>query len=153
MLEKNLTEVYTKFKIHFYQEMFNKLHSRETSLTIVELFCVEIIYCLNNPTVKEFADFIGISSPNAAYKVACLIEKGYVQKIQSTTDRREFHLHVTDKYLDYLNLSTGYVSTVAERSEEHFSKDEIATLNHILEDMSNELMGEVNIPHLDELNK
>ena len=82
-----------------------------------------------------------------------MIEKGYLQKVQSQTDRREFHLHVTDKYLDYLNLSTGYVSTVAERSEEHFSKEEIATLNHILEDMSNELMSEVAIPHLDELDK
>ena len=148
MLEENLTEVYTKFKIHFYQEMFKKLHSRETSLTIVELFCVEIIYSLKNPTIKEFADFIGISSPNAAYKVACLIEKGYIEKIQSEKDRREYHLHVTDKYLDYLNLSQGYVSTVAKRAEEQFTSQRVQELDSILADMSNDLMKEVDIPHI-----
>lgn len=148
MLEENLNEVYTKFKIHFYQEMFKKLHSRETSLTIVELFCVEIIYSLNNPTVKEFADFIGISSPNAAYKISCLIDKGYIEKVQSEKDRREFHLHVTDKYLDYLNLSQGYVTTVAKRAEEEFTPERAAELDSILEDMSNDLMKEVNIPHI-----
>ena len=146
MLEEALTEVYTKFKVHFYQEMFKKLRSRETSLTIVELFCVEIIYVLRNPTVKEFAEFIGISSPNAAYKIACLIDKGYIEKVQSEKDRREFHLHVTDKYLEYLNLSEGYVKTVAERAEERFTEERIETLNDILNDMSDLLMKEVDIP-------
>ena len=146
MLEEALTEVYTKFKVHFYQEMFKKLRARETSLTIVELFCVEIIYVLKNPTVKEFAEFIGISSPNAAYKIACLIDKGYIEKVQSEKDRREFHLHVTDKYLEYLNLSEGYVKTVAERAEERFTEERIETLNDILNDMSDFLMKEVDIP-------
>ncbi|SET21252.1 MULTISPECIES: MarR family winged helix-turn-helix transcriptional regulator [Pseudobutyrivibrio] len=146
MLEEALTEVYTKFKVHFYQEMFKKLRARETSLTIVELFCVEIIYVLRNPTVKEFAEFIGISSPNAAYKIACLIDKGYIEKVQSEKDRREFHLHVTDKYLEYLNLSEGYVKTVAERAEERFTEERIETLNDILNDMSDFLMKEVDIP-------
>ena len=146
MLQDALTEVYTKFKVHFYQEMFKKLRSRETSLTIVELFCVEIIYVLDNPTVKEFADFIGISSPNAAYKIACLIEKGYIEKVQSEKDRREFHLHVTDKYFEYLNLSEGYVKTVAERAEERFTEQRIDSLNDILHDMSDFLMEEVDIP-------
>ena len=143
MLEEALTEVYTKFKVHFYQEMFKKLRARETSLTIVELFCVEIIYVLRNPTVKEFAEFIGISSPNAAYKIACLIDKVYIEKVQYEKDRREFHLHVTDKYL---NLSEGYVKTVAERAEERFTEERIETLNDILNDMSDFLMKEVDIP-------
>ncbi|MBE5911326.1 MarR family winged helix-turn-helix transcriptional regulator [Pseudobutyrivibrio sp.] len=146
MLEQTLSEVYTKFKIHFYQEMFKKLNSRETSLTTVELFCVEIIYALKNPTVAEFANFINVSSPNAAYKVNSLIKKGYIEKIQSETDRREFHLRVTDKYLNYFNLSQKYVNTVVERSKEFFSKEQVEILDGILKDMSHELMQEVNIP-------
>ncbi len=35
-LEENFAEIYAKFKIHFYQEMFSQLHGRETSLTTVE---------------------------------------------------------------------------------------------------------------------
>ncbi len=146
MLEQTLSEVYTKFKIHFYQEMFKKLNSRETSLTTVELFCVEIIYALKNPTVAEFANFINVSSPNAAYKVNSLIKKGYIEKIQSETDRREFHLRVTDKYLNYFNLSQKYVNTVVERSKDFFSKEQVEILDGILKDMSHELMQDVNIP-------
>lgn len=146
MLEQSLTDVYTKFKVHFYQEMFAKIHSRETSLTTVELFCVEIIYALQEPTVAEFASFINVSSPNAAYKVNSLIKKGYIEKIQSEKDRREYHLRVTDKYYEYFNLSQSYVSTVARRSEEYFTKEQIDELNRILEGMSGELMNEVKIP-------
>lgn len=149
MLEQNLTDVYTKFKVHFYQEMFTKIHSRETSLTTVELFCVEIIYALREPTVAEFANFINVSSPNAAYKVNSLIKKGYIEKIQSEKDRREYHLRVTDKYYDYFNLSQSYVSTVAKRSEEYFSKEQIDELNLILKGMAGELMSEVDIPSVE----
>ena len=33
-----MNSVYTKFKLHFYQEMFTKLQSRETTLTTVETY-------------------------------------------------------------------------------------------------------------------
>ncbi len=146
MLEQTLSEVYTKFKIHFYQEMFKHLHSRETSLTTVELFCVEVIHALKDPTVAEFANFINVSSPNAAYKVNSLIQKGYIEKVQSETDRREYHLHVTDKYYNYFNLSQKYVSTVVERAKDYFEPEQIEVLDGILRDISHELMKDVNIP-------
>ncbi len=146
MLEQTLSEVYTKFKIHFYQEMFKKLHSRETSLSTVELFCVEIIFALKNPTVQEFAKFINVSSPNAAYKVNNLIQKGYIEKVQSETDRREYHLHVTEKYYNYFNLSQKYVTTVVDRAKEYFTPEQVELLDEILHDMSKELMSDVDIP-------
>ena len=146
MLEQTLSEVYTKFKIHFYQEMFKHLDTRETSLTTVEMFCVEVIYSLKNPTVQEFANFIKVSSPNAAYKVNSLIKKGYIEKIRSEKDKREYHLRVTDKYYNYYNLSQNYVNTVVKRSEEHFTPEQIEILDGILTDMSQELMPEVSIP-------
>ncbi len=148
MLEQTLTEVYTKFKIHFYQEMFKHLHSRETSLTTVELFCVEVIHALQNPTVAEFANFINVSSPNAAYKVNCLVKKGYIEKIQSRVDRREYHLKVTDKYFNYYNLSQRYVNEVVKRAEEYFEPEQIQILDGILKDMSHELMKDVAIPEV-----
>ena len=146
MLEQTLSEVYTKFKIHFYQEMFKKLHSRETSLSTVELFCVEIIFALKNPTVQEFAKFINVSSPNAAYKVKNLIQKGYIEKVQSETDRREYHLHVTEKYYNYFNLSQKYGTTVVDRAKEYFTPEQVELLDEILHDMSKELMSDVDIP-------
>ena len=146
MLEQTLSEVYTKFKVHFYQEMFKHLNSRETSLTTVELFCVEVIYALKNPTIAEFAQFIKVSSPNATYKVNSLIKKGYIEKVQSEVDRREYHLKVTEKYYNYYNLSQKYVQTVVDRAKDYFSPEQIEILDGILKDMSHELMKDVDIP-------
>ena len=100
MLEEKFEIVYTKFKLHFYQEIFERFQNREASLTTVETFAMETIQALGSPTINEFASFMRISPPNAAYKINSLIRKGYVQKIQSEHDKREYHLQVTQKYND-----------------------------------------------------
>ena len=143
MLENVFSEVYTKFKLNFYKSLFQKIQSRDTSLTTVETYCIEIIYAMNNPTVSEFADFIQISSPNAAYKINSLIKKGYLEKIQSENDKREYHLQVTDKYMEYYNLSANYVTEVMERVKKRFSKEELELLERMLDLTAKELMPEL----------
>ncbi len=106
MLDQAFAEVYTKFKLHFYQKVFGRFQSREASLTTVESFCMEIIQALDKPTINEFAQFVQISPPNAAYKVNSLIQKGYLRKVRSEDDRREYYLEPTDKYVDYYNISS-----------------------------------------------
>ena len=143
MLEESFAEVYQKFKLHFYQETFARFQNREASLTAVETFAMEAIYTLGCPTVHEFAAFMRISSSNAAYKIASLIRKGYVEKVRSTEDAREYHLRPTQKYLDYYNISASYMHTVMERIKKRFSAEDLAKMEEILQVMSNELMPEV----------
>ena len=142
-LQEAFTDVYTKFKLHFYQKVFERLMDREATLTTVETFCMEIIYALDRPTVAEFAKVADISSPNAAYKVSSLVKKGYLKKVRSEYDRREYHLVVTEKYLNYYNISYNYMNTVMKRMEERFSEEERETLVRCLRVMSEELMPEV----------
>ena len=115
MLEQRFEAVYTKFKLHFYQEVFSRFQNREASLTTVETFAMETILALGSPTINEFATFMRISSPNAAYKINSLIRKGYIEKIKSEHDKREYHLRPTQKYMHYYNISNDYVHTVMER--------------------------------------
>ena len=61
MLKDAFFNVYTKFKLHFYQEIFSRFQDREASLTTVETFCMEAIQALGSPTVNEFATFMRIS--------------------------------------------------------------------------------------------
>ena len=143
MLDASFRDVYTKFKLHFYQEVFSRFQNREASLTDVETFCMEIIMALEEPTINEFASFVNISSPNAAYKVNSLIQKGYVEKIRSNQDRREYHLRPTQKYMDYYNISTGYLHTVMERINKRFTAEEARQLDRFLQIVGSELMPEV----------
>ena len=145
MLKDAFFNVYTKFKLHFYQEIFRRFQDREASLTTVETFCMETIQALGSPTVNEFASFMRISSPNAAYKVNSLIKKGYIRKVQSPDDRREYHLEVTQKYIDYYNISTRYMVEVMNRIDRRFSQEDRDKLEEMLTIISRELMPEIQI--------
>ena len=145
-LEQAFNEVYTKFKLHFYQEIFRRFQDREASLTAVETFAMETIKALGSPTVNEFASFMRISPPNAAYKVNSLVKKGYIRKVQSPDDRREYHLEVTQKYIDYYNISAAYTTEVVARVNRRFPPEDCAKLEEMLTIVSRELMPEVFLP-------
>ena len=145
MLKDAFSEVYMKFKLHFYQKVFERLMDREATLTTVETFCMEIIYALGTPTVAEFARMANLSSPNAAYKVGNLAKKGYLKKTSSEDDKREYHLEVTQKYMDYYNISYNYMNVVMDRIRERFSPEEIQTLEKILKVTAEELMPEIEL--------
>ena len=135
--------VYTKFKMHFYQEVFKKWENREVSLTTVETFCMEVIFALDKPTVSRFAEFTSLSSANAADKVNKLIGKGYLRKVQSQKDKRVYHLEVTQKYIDYYNISYNYMDTVMKRVAERISDEELKIAEKVLNVMDEELSREV----------
>ena len=145
VLEDSFDRIYTKFKLHFYQAVFSRFQTREASLTAVETFCMEIIRALDEPTINEFASFANLSSPNAAYKVNSLIRKGYVEKVQSPSDRREYHLRPTQKFHDYYNLSSAYIQEVMNRVRERFTPEEVAQMDRVLRIVGQELMPEVDL--------
>ncbi len=145
-LEEMFESIYNKFKLHFYQETFSRFQDREASLTTVEAFAMEAIYALGSPTVHEFAEFMRISSSNAAYKIGSLIRKGYVEKVQSESDGREYHLRPTQKYLDYYRISSSYIHDVMDRIRQRFSEEDLTKMGEILTVMSEELMPEVTVP-------
>lgn len=143
MLNESFMKVYTKFKLYFYKSLFEKIKNRETTLTTVETYCIEIIHAMGRPTVSEFASFIQISSPNAAYKINSLVKKGYLNKVQSQEDKREYYLEVTERYMNYHHITTNYVDIVTERMKERFTQEELVVLEKLLNIVHDELTPEV----------
>ena len=140
MLYDSFNKVYTKFKLHFYKEVFKKWRDREVSLTTVETFCMEIIHALGKPTVSECASFTSLSSANAADKINNLVKKGYLNKVQSDEDKRIYYLEVTQKYIDYYNISYQYLKEVMSKLEDRFTTEENKVLEKMLRVMSEEIM-------------
>ena len=141
--ERAFEDVYTKFKMYFFREVFGEFRDRETGLTTVETFCMEVIFAMDRPTINEFSNYIRISQPNAAYKVNNLVRKGYLRKVQSKKDKREYFLEVTQKYLDYQDISNNFMHLVEKRMQERLSEEQLANLAETLEIISQELMPEV----------
>lgn len=140
MMEQDFQRVYEKFKLQFFRRLFSQVREREGSLSAMEAFSVEVIHQLNAPTIGRFADFLGISQSNATYKVNNLIRKGYIVKENSDTDRREYHLKLSDKFYSYNGLMQSYIDTVLGRIRARFTPEELATFAHVLAVMSDELM-------------
>lgn len=146
MLDQAFGQVYTKFKLHFYKQIFSRFENREATLTTVESFCMEVIMALEEPTIAEFSRIMNLSTPNAAYKINSLVKKGYVERIQSADDKREYHLRPTQKYVDYYNISYSYLHLVMERAKKRFAPDDLARLEEMLNIVSDELMPEIPLP-------
>lgn len=142
MLRDNFIRVYDKFKLRFYRSVFELVRERDGSLSAMEAFSLEVIKMLGNPTVGQFADFLNISQSNATYKVNNLIKKGYLQRQNSSTDRREYHLMLSEKYYNYMALFRDYQETVIGRIEARFSPEELEKFDEILRVISDELMPE-----------
>lgn len=142
MLEKNFMEVYDKFKLEFYRGVFELVREREGSLSAMEAFSLEVIKMLDEPTVGQFADFLNISQSNATYKVNSLIKKGYLDRQNSRTDRREYHLLLSEKYYNYMNLMSSYERKVMERIRARFPAEDVERFSDMLAVISGELMPE-----------
>ncbi len=143
MLEQLFDEVYQKFKLNFYRNMFRGLQEREATLTATETFVAEVIHALKRPTVNELASFLEMSQPNITYKIGSLVKKGYVRKIQSEEDKREVFLEVTDRFHQYYNMKNEYVGKVLSRLSDRVSEQRLEDFENILQLMSRELMPEV----------
>lgn len=141
---------YESFRLLSYQGLFRLLRERDGSLSASEAYAVDVIYLLRGPTVKQFADCIGISQPNATYKVNNLIQKGYIRKTPSPEDRREAHLHVTDKFMRYCTESDGALARAVRSLKERFSPEELRTFARVLQSLT-ELISKTEKPRGAEL--
>ena len=144
MVEKNFLEVYDKFKLKFYRGVFELVRERDGSLSAMEAISLEVINMLSEPTVGQFADFLNISQSNATYKVNNLIKKGYLERQNSQSDRREYHLVLSEKYYNYESLMSSYEQKVVGRIRERFRPEELEIFDRMLETIAKELMPECN---------
>src|SRR5699024_3625387 len=98
MLRDSFVKFYKRVRLMHYQELFGRIREKDGSLSATEAFAVDVIYLLGSPTLTQFADALGISQPNATYKVNNLVAKGYVKKTTSEGDKRECRVTVCDKF-------------------------------------------------------
>jgi len=133
-------QIYRYLRLAHYQNLFATISETPGSLSATEAFSVEVIYLLGEPTLGEFADFIGISQPNASYKVYGLVAKGYITKESCESDKRECRLVVTKKFRDYYGSQVPDISGITKE----FSEEENAVLVKLTERISKKISSIIN---------
>lgn len=139
-MNEYILNIFMKFKTEFYKKVFLKLKEREGSLTATEVFSLEILRALGRPTIGQFAEFTGISLPGATYKINSLVQKGYITKVISNTDRREHYIEFTEKARDYAALEDEFADELSNRVEERFTKEEREIFLKMLKVINDEMI-------------
>ena len=132
MLKDSLLQLYRWLRLDTYRCIFGSVKEREGSLSATEAFSADVIHLLDTPTLKQFADCIGISQPNATYKVNMLVEKGYVKKLTPSSDRREIKLTVDEKFNRYYDENSRRITSAIEQLHTQFSEEEIVLADRVL---------------------
>ena len=103
MLGETFAQLFRKYRLFCYRKLFAAVREKPGSLSATEAFSADIIHLLGSPTVSQFAETIGISQPNATYKVNQLTAKGYLEKHVQARDRREVVLTTSEKFTGYFD--------------------------------------------------
>ena len=102
MLLQTLRQLYRRLLLTSYRRIFGSIRERSGSLSATEAFSADVIQLMGAPTLSQFAQYLGISQPNATYKINNLVAKGYVEKVPSPGDRREIRLQPAEKLRKYM---------------------------------------------------
>lgn len=141
MLNNLIDDFYSKLALSFHRNASSYKKREDLAvLSSIDLSTLEIVYLLKNPTFKELAEFLKISTPNTAYRIKKLIEKGYLTKKQDEIDRRKYYLSVTDKFMDYYCVNDDFMESVAKRAEQRFGKEELDQFQRMFQIIIYELM-------------
>ena len=135
MLFDQLKRLYEKARLKNYQELFSRVQERDGSLSATEACATDVIYLLGSPTVSAFAEALGISQPNATYKINNLVAKGYAKRTTSDADRRECRVSVGDRFYSYYNTDYPFIAESVEKLNQNYTPEELALLERMVEDM------------------
>ena len=133
MIYESTVEAYKIFRLMNYRDIFCRIKEKDGSLSATEAFAADVIYLLGTPTICEFAEYLGISQPNATYKANNLVEKGYITKFTPPDDKRECRLSVGDKFYTYFDTEVCFIKNAVERLEEQFSHRELKIFENVLQ--------------------
>jgi len=135
MLDDSVVRLYHKFRLDSYQQLFRVVREKDGSLSATEAFSADIINLLGEPTVTQFADTIGISQPNATYKINNLVAKGYVRKVVPDRDRREVRLEAGEKFNRYFHEDQAILHRASAALNKTYTPDQIALASRVLDDL------------------
>jgi len=130
---EKLVEIVAKFSREIGQmEESAKEQLSFNDLTLTQMSYLETIYQLRNPNLTELASELNLTKPTVKVAIDKLIEKDYIYRIQSDSDRRSAHLHLTEKGKYINNMHDEAHRRMVELISNNLDKAEVAKLTELL---------------------
>jgi DNA-binding MarR family transcriptional regulator len=116
------------------QQESNHLQSGDLSeLSMKQIVYLETIAQLGAPTFGDLSRQLGISKPSVTAIVNKLIQKGYLERVQSEADRRTYHIHLTAKGQDLSAAHHRVHAMIAQQFSEALTEAELDQLAGLLQ--------------------
>jgi len=74
-----------------------KQESNLKNLTSRQLFCIELIKNMQNPSLTELAEKMNIAKASISVMIERLEKNNFIYKVTSDKDRRTAHVHLTNE--------------------------------------------------------
>ena len=139
MLYDEIKKLYEHFRLEHYRELFGRIREKDGSLSATEAYSADVIYLLGSPTVSMFAEVLGISQPNATYKINNLAAKGYVTRSMSGADRRECRVSVGDRFYSYYDTDYPFIAEGIENIRDKYTPEQLEQFEQMLSDLNQSL--------------
>ncbi len=106
--------------------------SELSDLTRKQVYYLDVIAQLRNPTPTELAQALQLSKPSITAIVDKMVQSGYILRVQSDEDKRRAHVHLTDKGKKVAELHDHVHATIAEYLTQPLDRSGIEQLTEIL---------------------
>ena len=128
-LQKSMTNLLQVLRIH---DQISGTKEDLGKLGVIDLYSLEAIYQLKEPTIGTISKLLGQSTPNTNYHIKKLEKNGLIEKRLDDVDRRVTHLFVTDKYTKMLEKDSDYWTELQRKLEEEVTPSDLATFKRVL---------------------
>lgn len=132
-IQKTMIDLLQKVQLHNHLNQYKEFEK----LGAIDMYYLEAINQLDNPTIGVVSKILNQSTPNTNYHIKKLMRLGLIEKNVDLHDRRVYHLSVTDKYEKMLDNNTDFWQAFQEGLEKKFSDNDLATFKHVLEESLN----------------
>lgn len=136
MLYERIKQLYEHFRLEHYRELFGRIREKTGSLSATEAYAADVIYLLKDPTISTFAETLGISQPNATYKINNLESKGYVRRTVGSEDRRECRVSVAERFYSHYNTDYPFIIGGVEKLAQKYTPEQLALFEEMLGDLN-----------------
>ncbi len=107
-------------------------NSELAKLSRKQIYYLDIIDQMKNPTLGELAEKLGLSKPSITVIVENLVRNGYIEKVKSDADRRVSHIHLGDKGKTIAQLHEKIHSKIESFLTKSLDNDEVEHLTILL---------------------
>ena len=136
MLNSDILDLFKRFRLMTYRSLFGRIREKDGSLSATEAYTVDVIFLLESPTITQLAETLGISQPNATYKVNNLVNKGYVRKVTPEDDKRECRLQVCDRFYKYYGALDHFADSAVAALAEEYTPQELENFSQMLRSLA-----------------